>query len=66
MNQTKRENHDTLKYIEENYHKTNKNLRNIHGAVQTVDTSFRELRSFKGRFLKHIYDDQKNTDDIYK
>lgn len=66
MNQTKRENHDTIKYIEENLTKTNKNLRSIHGAVKSVDNSFRELRYFKGRFLKHIYEDHKLTDDIYK
>ena len=66
MRESKRENHDTLRYIEENLVKTNKNLRNIGTAVSNVDSSFRELRGFKGRFLKHIYDDQKLTEDVYK
>ena len=57
MRESKRENHDTLRYLEENLQKPNKNLRNIGVAVNSVDSSFRELRGFKGRFLKHIYDD---------
>ena len=65
MSQAKEENLDTEEFFEKKFNLDNEEITTGYNVLGRVSSSFKELSVFKGRFLKFIYDDRRDGENMY-
>ena len=65
INQARQENNETISYIQNNIMKPKLEVKKMGRTAKTIASDFKELNFFKGRFLRHAYDQKLENKNDY-